>query len=123
MNFRISGQRIQPKSSVKYLGLVIDEFLNWKTGFTILRAKLEKSTDLLAKLRYFISANLLRIVYFAIFDSYLCYGCQVWGQNKNASSNESSRLQDKALRVMSFKDRNTAAGPLYNEKKIIRLFN
>ena len=58
MNFRISGQRIQPKSSVKYLGLVIDEFLNWKTGFTILRAKLEKSTDLLAKLRYFISANL-----------------------------------------------------------------
>ena len=122
MNFRISGQRMQPKSSAKYLGLVIDEFLNWKTGFTILRAKLERSTDLLAKLRYFVSANLIRTVYFAIFDSYLCYGCQVWEQNKNASSNESSRLQDKVLRVISFKDGNTAAGPLYNEKKI-RLFN
>ena len=77
MNFRISGQRIQPKSSAKYLGLVINEFLNWKTHFTILRTKLEKSIGLLAKLKYFVSANFLRTVYFAIFDSYLCHGCQV----------------------------------------------
>ena len=33
-------------------------------------------------------------------------------------------LYSKAkLLVISFKDRNTAAGPLYNEKKIIRFFN
>ena len=123
MNFRISGQRIQPTSSAKYLGLLIDELLNGKTHFTILRAKLERLIGLFAKLRSFVSANLLRTVYFAIFDSYLRYGCQVWGQNKNASTNEISKLQDKALRVISFKDRNTAAGPLYNEKKIIRFFN
>ena len=85
MNFRISGLRIQPKSSAKYLGLVIDEFLNWKTHFTILRAKLERSVGLLAKLRYFVSTIILRTVYFAIFDSYLHYRCQVWGQNKNDS--------------------------------------
>ena len=62
MNFRISGQRIQPKISAKYLGLTIDEFLNWKTHFTVLRAKLERSIGLLAKLRYFVSENLLRTV-------------------------------------------------------------
>ena len=37
MNFRISSQKIKPKSSAKYLGLIIDEFLNWKTHYTILR--------------------------------------------------------------------------------------
>ena len=31
MNFRISGQKIEPKSSPKYLGIILDEFLNWKT--------------------------------------------------------------------------------------------
>ena len=31
MNFRSSGQKIKLKSSAKYLGLIIDEFLNWKT--------------------------------------------------------------------------------------------
>ena len=45
------------------------------------------------------------------------------GQNKNASTDEISRLLDKALGVISFKDRNTAARLLYNEKKIIRFFN
>ena len=97
MNFRISGQRIKPKSSAKYLGLVIDEFLNWKTYFTNLRAKLERSIGLLATLRYFVSTNLLRIVYFAVSDSYLRYRCQVWGQNKNASTNEIPIFQGKAL--------------------------
>ena len=114
---------MQPKNSAKYLGLVIDEFLNCKVHFIILRAKLERWIGLLTKLRYFASGNLLRTVYFAIFDSYIRYGCQVWGQNKNANTNEISRLQDKALRVISFKDQNTVAGPLYNEKKIISFFN
>ena len=123
MNFRISGQNIELKSSAKYLGLVIDEFLNWKTQYTILRTKLERSIGLLAKLRYFVSANLLRTVYYAIFDSYLRYGCQVCGQNKYGSTNEISGLQDKALRVISFKNRNTTAGPLYKEKKVIKFFN
>ena len=62
-------------------------------------------------------------MYFAIFDSYLRYGCQVWGQKKTANTNEISKLQDKAIRIMSFEDRNTPCEPLYNEKKIIRFFN
>ena len=74
-------------------------------------------------MRYFVSANLLRTVYFAIFDSYLRYGCQVWGQNNNADTKAISSIQDKAVRVISFKDRNTAAGPLFKEKKIIRFFD
>ena len=51
------------------------------------------------------------------------YGCQVWGQNKNADTKKISSIQDKAIRMISFKDRNTAIGPLYNEKKIIRFFD
>ena len=58
-----------------------------------------------------------------IFDSYLHYGCQVWGQNKNASTKEIASIQEKALRIISFKDHNAATGPLYHEKKIIKFFD
>ena len=109
--------------SAKYLGIVIDEFLNWKTHYKILKTKLGRSIGLLSKLRYFVSPNLLRTVYFAIFDSYLRYGCQVWGQNKNANTNEIASIQDKALRIISFKDRGAATGPLYQEKKILKFFD
>ena len=122
MNFRISGQRIKVKTCAKYLGIIIDEFLNWKSHFNVLRTKLGRSIGLLSKIRYFVSANLLRTIYFAIFDSYLRYGCQVWGQNKNARTKEITLIQDKALRTMSFKDRNAATGPLYYEKIITKFF-
>ena len=123
MNFRISGQKIKIKHSAKYLGLVIDESLSWKKYYDILRSKLERSVGLLAKLRYYVSTNLLRMVYFAIFDSYMPYRCQVWGQNKNADTKKISSIQDNAIRMISFKDHNTAIRPLYNEKKIIRFFD
>ena len=123
MNFRISGQRIKVKTCAKYLGIIIDEFLNWKSHFNVLRTKLGRSIGLVSKIRYFAAVNLLRTIYFAVFDSYLHYRCQVRGQNKNASTKEIASIQDKALRIMSFKNRNAATGPLYHKKKIIKFFD
>ena len=77
MNFRISGQRIKVKTCAKYLGIIIDEFLNWKSHFNVLRTKLGRSIGLLSKIRYFVSANLLRTIYFAIFDSTFLTGAGV----------------------------------------------
>ena len=123
MNFRISWQKIKVKTCAKYLGIIIDEFLNWKSHYNVLITKLGGSIGLLSELRYFVSANLLRTVYFAIFDSYLRYACQVWRQNKSASTKEITSIQDKALRIIYFKDRSAATEPLYNEKKIIKFFD
>ena len=63
MNFRIIRQRIKVKTYAKYLGVIIDEFLNWKSHYIALRTKLGRSIGLLSKLRYFVSANLLRPVF------------------------------------------------------------
>ena len=65
------------------------------------------------------SSTLFYFLPFLLFDSYLRYGCQVWGQNKNVNTNEIAQLQDKAIRVRLLKDRSTAPGPLYNEKKLL----
>ena len=122
MNFRISGQKIKVKTCAKCLGVITDEFINWKPHYNVLRNKLERSIGLISKLRYFVSANFLRTVYFAIFHSYLHYGCQVWGQSKNTSTKKIA-IQNKSLRIISFKDRNAATGPLYHEKKMIKFFD
>ena len=50
MNFRISGQRIKVKTCAKYLGIIIDEFLNWKSHFNVLRTKLGRSIGLVLKI-------------------------------------------------------------------------
>ena len=61
---------------------MIDELLNLKSHFDVLRTKLGRSIGLLSKISYFVSANLLRAAYFSIIDSYIRYGCQVWEINR-----------------------------------------
>ena len=118
LNFRISGQRIEPKQQVKYLGIILDEHLNWDTHFSNLKFKLNRAIGMLAKIRhYVVSLQTLKNIYFSIFHSHLIYGCQIWGQVANASLN---RTQNKALRVISFKHPTANSNALYFDLKILR---
>ena len=61
---------------------------------------------------------LARTIYFAIFDPYLRYGCQIWGQNKNNAVGNIEKLQNRAIRILNFKGPRAEANNLYKESKI-----
>ena len=92
LNFRISGQKIIPVSKVKYLGILLDEHLNFNDQFQQLYQKLNRATGMLAKIRHYVPTNTLLNIYYSIFQSNLIYGCQVWGQNANALKRVSTLL-------------------------------
>ena len=83
LNFRISGQKINEVKKTKYLGIYLDEHLTWNFQLIQIKTKLSRSCGLLAKLRYYVKTELLRAVYFAIFESVLRYAVQLWGQHRN----------------------------------------
>ena len=120
LNFRVSGQKIQPTTHTKYLGVTIDEHLSLKSHVDSLRQKLSRSNGLLAKLRYYVSPSILRSVYFAIFDSRLRYSCQVWGQSSQGNISCLKSLQDKALRIMNFKMSRDNCEQLYHSTSILK---
>ena len=95
----------------------MDGSLTWKFQTEQIKSKLSRSCDLLAKLRYYIKPDLLRTVYFAIFDSIMRYVLQVWSQNRNTTLKEIEKLQNKAIRVMCFKSKLEPTKPLYRELK------
>ena len=68
-----------------------------------IRSKLSRSYGLVAKWRYFTKTDLLRTVYFAIFDSILRYAIQVWGQHRNQTIKEIEQIQEKAIRIQTKK--------------------
>ena len=88
MNFRLSGQKIDYVSDTKYLGVLLDEHLTFQPHLQSLKEKLNRANNILAKLRYSSSPNLIRTVYYAIFESHLRYGCQIWGQKQTQSIKE-----------------------------------
>ena len=77
LNFRISDQQIYISKQVKYLGLMLDESLTWLSHTSMLKTKLRRENDLLAKLRPYTSSKLLTTVYNALFELHKRYGCQI----------------------------------------------
>jgi len=70
---KISGKRIYPKSSVKYLGVYLDEHLNWHSHISDLSSKLTRANGILSKLRHYVPLNTLIGIYHALFGSHLQY--------------------------------------------------
>ena len=49
--------------SKKYLGIILDENLKFKKHMQLLKTKLNRANGLLAKIRHFVSKNLLRTIH------------------------------------------------------------
>ena len=75
LNFRISGQYVPQKTQVRYLGLTINEPLDWDIYFSQLKKKRNCGIGLLAKIKDFTLKHLLKTLYFSLFNSNLTCGC------------------------------------------------
>ena len=69
LNFQLSGQKIEPKHHTKYLGVILDEHLSFNEHMNTPKPKCNRANGILAKLRYYVSANTLKIIY---------YLCTLW---------------------------------------------
>ena len=83
MNFCLSDQKIRQKTCTKYLGVLLDEHLLFKDHINTLKQKLNRANGILDKLRHHLPSDILNTVYYSLFDTHLCYACQVWGQSNS----------------------------------------
>ena len=77
IKIKLTGKRLYPSNSVKYLGVRIDKFLHWHDQVNNIAVKLNRANALLLKIRNYVNMKTLRNIYYAIFDSHLNYSCIV----------------------------------------------
>ena len=80
IKIKLSRKRLYPSKSVKYLGIKIDENLNWKQHIHDIAIKLNRANALLSIIRNYVNKLTLRTIYFAIFDSHINYVNLIWDQ-------------------------------------------
>ena len=97
LKIKINGNKLYPSSSIKYLGIILDEHLSWKNHIKSISLKLRRANGALSKLRHYVSSNILNTVYYSLFHSHIFYACQIWGQNKNSITNRIFILQKSAI--------------------------
>ena len=55
LKLKICGKKLYPCHQVQYLGVYLDEYINWATHVNQLCVKLVKTNDMLSKSRYFVN--------------------------------------------------------------------
>ena len=120
IKIKLNRKTLYPSKSVKYLGITIDENLNWKQHIHDIAIKLNRANALLFTIRNYVNKHILRTVYFAIFDSHINYANLIRGQNLHAV-NRIVILQKKALRIMNFQPRDSHSSPLFKSNHILKL--
>ena len=100
ITIKIYGKKIESSSHVKYLGILIDSFLNWNFHIDELSTKLSCAVGMLTKITHYINEKTLSMVYHGIFSSF--YMVLKFG-DKVIKSQKWKKLQNKALRIINFK--------------------
>ena len=75
MNIKLHGKRLYPTDSVKYLGVKNDIKLNWTRHVNATATKLNPANAMLVIVRHFVNANILKSIYYALFESHINYAC------------------------------------------------
>ena len=84
---KLDGKRLFPTTSVKYLGVLLDEHLTWSPQISHVQMKLNRAIEILSKLRYQENIRILKTVYHSLSETHLLYVCQLWGQHNKETQN------------------------------------
>ena len=113
-SLKINETVLKRKKSVLLLGMHIDETMTWDTHYNFLKKKLNSALFILKQLKYAISKTHLKMIYHALFESYLNYGCMLWTNTKRSNLSTIQKLQIKALKCMNHGKKTT-----FDKEKIL----
>lgn len=113
----LSDKNIKPKHSTNFLGIVLDDHLNWCDHIVALQQKLNSVLYTLRILVQQADLPLLKIVYFSNFQSILSYGIIAWGNSSDIS--RVFVIQKRALRTILRLSSRTSCRGIFKSEGIL----
>ena len=102
LNLSLDGTALQSCDTYKYLGVYIDNKLDWKAHIDHVVKKISKSCGALAKIGHCVDTKTLVNVYYALINSYIRYGIIAWGSASKAAIKPLQAVVNKAIRIITF---------------------
>ena len=120
----MNKKALEQKDHVKYLGVLVDEHLRWDHHISHVAKKMGRGVGIIAKLRQFLTPQMLKNVYYCLVYSHLSYGIEAWGSASKTSLNKLVVLQKKAIRILSnvnhFQIYGEESGPLPSAEPLFK---
>ena len=117
----INGEEIDIVSKTKFLGIIIDEHLEWKYHIDMCKRKISSGNYVLRSLKHILTTSVLTTIYYSMIHPYISYGLMLWGSAYKSNLHVIEILQKKAIRNVHKAKYNDHTIPLFHSSKILKL--
>ena len=121
INLTVNQKKLEHKEYMKYLGVLIDSKLSWKSHIREISKKMSRSVGILAKVRHYANINVLTKLYYVIIYPFLIYGLLAWGSTYPTTLKSIVILQKKAVRIITSSKHDAHKSVLFHQLYILKL--
>jgi len=114
---------LSQESQAKFLGIIIDDRLTWKSHITMLGKKISKTIGIIGKLKHILTQKNIITIYNSLIYPYLTYGNIVWGCAYKTTLQPLILLQKRFVRSATGASFHAHSAPLFTKLKILNIFD
>ena len=119
----INNTSIERASSVRFLGVELDDKLKFQIHINNISCKISKIAGILSKLAYFVPQEVLITLYHSLIEPYLNYCPLIFGGSYSSHILPLEVAQRKSVRIISKVDRLAHSNPLFANLGILKLID
>ena len=121
ISIHIDNNVITEISETKFLGVIVDNQLNWKAHIKHISNKISKSIAILRILRDIFPKHILKTIYLTLTYPYFNYCNLIWGTAYPSNLNSLVILQKKCIRIINKTGYLDHTDPLFKSSKLLKL--
>ena len=121
IDIKIEGTSLKVVKETTFLGIIVDNTLNWKAHAAHVCKKISKSIGILSRARKLLNLDTLKQLYFSFLFPYLSYGNIIWGQAAATTLDPIFKIQRRAIRILTNTRRRESTKLLFQKLKILRI--
>lgn len=99
INIVCNNRSITTLSNVKFLGIHINDSMNWSSHADCITPKLSSACYVMRSIKPYMPLNTLKTIYYSYFNTIMSYGLFIWGNSPH--SLRIFRMQKKIIRIMT----------------------
>lgn len=117
LSLEINRVKIERVKTMKFLGLTINENLNWEEHIKNITIKISRAIGVMNRLKSYLPTNILLTIYFALVHSHFNNHILLWGN----TSESIYKLQKKAVRIVSLAPKISHSTPFFKQLNILKV--
>ena len=114
---KINNHEIERVKDFNFLGITIDENMNWNMHIHKISNKISRNLGCLNRIKRFVPLNTRKLLYNSLILPHLQYGILSWG----VKYNRLFKLQKSAMRIISLSKYKSHTEPIFKRLKILKI--